>query len=69
MSKVVKGDMNIKTQILNTGFVMGGPQLAQMLRDKQDEWDREIERVVEIRQKPSWLRNQKPRRRALRWML
>lgn len=62
--------MNIKTQILNAGFVMGGPQLAQMLRDKQDEWDREIERVAEIRQKPSWLRNQKPRRnRALRWML
>jgi len=51
--------MNIKTQILNSGFITGGPRLAQLLKQPPKD------------SRPSWLKNQKVKRtwNPLRWML
>lgn len=50
-----------------TGTIMGGPRLAQMLKEKQEEWD-----AMFPASKPSLWRQQPKKRRLhkiLRWVL
>lgn len=60
--------MNYRTQILNSGFIQGGPRLSKALRESKAEFDR----IAHPTMKPCLQKQRIPLanrlHRALRWL-